>query len=90
MKVNIYEAKNKLPQLISAAIAGDEVIITKYDKAVIQLIPYKKNTVRQYGMFEGQVKISDDFDSPELKNEVTTMFYRSHTRGNDGYRAEED
>ena len=39
MKVGIHEAKTKLSKLIPAALAGEEVIITKAGHPLVKLVP---------------------------------------------------
>ena len=39
MQVNILEAKNRLSQLIKAALAGEEVVIANRGKPVVRLVP---------------------------------------------------
>ncbi|MDJ0679389.1 MAG: type II toxin-antitoxin system prevent-host-death family antitoxin [Xenococcaceae cyanobacterium MO_167.B52] len=63
--VTITEAAQKLPDLIDAALRGEEVTITK-NGSVVKLIP--ATTVKRYpakaGSAKGQVWMSDDFDEP--------------------------
>ncbi|WP_319413371.1 type II toxin-antitoxin system prevent-host-death family antitoxin [uncultured Cohaesibacter sp.] len=41
MQVNILEAKAKLSELVQRSVAGEEVIITKAGKPLVQLIKYE-------------------------------------------------
>jgi prevent-host-death family protein len=63
--MTIAEATQKLPDLIDAALRGEEVIITK-DGSVVKLIP--ATPIKRYpakaGSAKGQVWMSDDFDEP--------------------------
>ncbi|MBW4537305.1 MAG: DUF2281 domain-containing protein [Pleurocapsa minor HA4230-MV1] len=63
--ITIDEAAQKLPDLIDAALRGEEVVIIK-DGSVVKLIP--TNSVKRYpaqaGSAKGQVWMSDDFDEP--------------------------
>jgi prevent-host-death family protein len=63
--ITIDEAAQKLPDLIDAALRGEEVVITK-DGSMVKLIP--TNSVKRYpakaGSAKGQVWMSDDFDEP--------------------------
>jgi len=63
MKVSVYEAKSKLSQMINKALEGEEVIITRNGKDTVKLIPVPKKC-SWIGMWEGQIKIHDDFDDP--------------------------
>jgi prevent-host-death family protein len=64
MKVSVYEAKSKLSQMINKAIEGEEVIITRNGKDVVTLLPIQTKKRDWIGMWEGQIKIHDDFDDP--------------------------
>ncbi|MBV9242610.1 MAG: type II toxin-antitoxin system Phd/YefM family antitoxin [Acidobacteria bacterium] len=64
MKVSVYEAKSKLSQMINKALEGEEVVITRNGKDVVTLSPIQKKKRDWIGMWEGQVKIRDDFDDP--------------------------
>jgi prevent-host-death family protein len=39
MQVNIFEAKNRLSELIKAARAGEEVVIANRGEPVVRLVP---------------------------------------------------
>ena len=64
--ITVDEAIKKLPDLIDAALRGEEVVITKDNLSVVQLIP--TGQVKRYpakaGSAKGQVWMSDDFDEP--------------------------
>jgi prevent-host-death family protein len=64
MKVSVYEAKSKLSQMINRALEGEEVVITRNGKDVVKLSPVHEKKRDWIGMWEGQVKIHDDFDDP--------------------------
>jgi len=65
-QVDIVEAKEKLAELIEAAIRGEEVAITQDNHPVVKLvvIPKKAKPNRQAGSAKGMVWMSDDFDEP--------------------------
>jgi len=65
MKVSVYEAKSKLSQMINKALEGEEVVITRNGEETVKLTPVPKRKRNWIGMFDGQIKISDDFDSLE-------------------------
>jgi prevent-host-death family protein len=68
MKVSVYEAKSKLSQMINKALEGEEVVITRNGEDTVKLTPVKKK--RDWiGMYEGQIKIHDNFDDPLLEFE---------------------
>ncbi len=64
--ITVAEAAQKLPDLIDAALRGEEVVITKGELSVVKLIP--ANPFRRYpakaGSAKGQVWMSEDFDEP--------------------------
>lgn len=65
--ITITEAAQKLPDLIDAAIRGEEVSITK-DGSVVKLIPANPVKPRQPGSAKGQVWMSDDFERGSVLN----------------------
>lgn len=64
MKVSVYDAKSKLSQMINAALEGEEVVITRNGEETVRLTPVRKHKGDWIGMYEGQIKIHDDFDDP--------------------------
>ena len=72
MKVSVYEAKSKLSQMINKALEGEEVVITRNGEEVVKLSPVQKKKRDWIGMWEGQIKIHDDFDS--LDDETMRYF----------------
>ncbi len=67
-QVDIVEAKEKLLELIEAAMRGEEVAITQDNQPVVKLVGIppanKKRCNRQAGSAKGMVWMSDDFDEP--------------------------
>jgi antitoxin (DNA-binding transcriptional repressor) of toxin-antitoxin stability system len=64
-QVNVEQAKKSLPELIDAAIKGEEVVITKDDQQVVKLVPIPGTKAHpQFGSARGLITISDDFDEP--------------------------
>lgn len=63
---SIHEAKTHLSKLIQKALAGEEVIIANAGKPVVKLVPVEQpeKKIRQFGGWEGQVWMADDFDAP--------------------------
>jgi prevent-host-death family protein len=63
--VNMHEAKTTLSRLVSAALAGDEVILAKAGKPALRLVPVEaKKKPRKLGIWKCKVKLADDFDAP--------------------------
>ncbi len=63
MKVSVYEAKSKLSQMINKALEGEEVVITRNGEDTVKLTPVPKKR-SWIGMWEGKIKIHEDFDDP--------------------------
>lgn len=66
-QINLDQASKHLPELIEAAIKGEEIIITKDDQPVAKLVPVppvKKRRPAKAGSAKGLVTIADDFDEP--------------------------
>ncbi|MCC6561652.1 MAG: type II toxin-antitoxin system Phd/YefM family antitoxin [Xanthomonadales bacterium] len=65
-QASIHEAKTNLSKLIQKALAGEEVIIANAGKPVVKLVPIEQpaKKVRQFGGWEGQIWMADDFDAP--------------------------
>lgn len=66
-QINIVEAAKHLPDLIEAALSGEEIVITKDDQPVVKLVavtPVKQRWQAKAGSAKGLVTISDDFDEP--------------------------
>lgn len=65
MRVGIHEAKTQLSKLIPAALAGEEVIITKAGQPLVKLVPVQQEyTQRPIGYFKNKIKIHDDLSDP--------------------------
>ena len=64
-KVNIYEAKTRLSQLVEAAAAGEEIVIARAGKPVARLMPLRERAEpRKPGCLKGRFRVADDFDAP--------------------------
>ena len=64
-QVNIEEAKDHLPELIDAAVKGEQIIISKDDQNRVRLVPLQKAKPRpQFGSGKGLITMADDFDEP--------------------------
>ena len=62
--LTLDEAKNKLPDLIEAAVAGEEIFITR-DGLTVQLVPQTHlKRKRKFGSARGLIKMASDFDEP--------------------------
>ena len=64
-RVTIGEAKQRLPELMDAALRGEKVVITHNDGRTVELLAMPSTQPRpQFGSAKGQVVLQDDFDDP--------------------------
>lgn len=65
-QITINEAQNKLPELVKAAVQGDEIIILLADKKqAVQLIPVARPKRKaKFGSAKGLIHLAEDFDAP--------------------------
>lgn len=66
MQVNVFEAKNRLSELIKAAVAGEEVIIANRGEPVVRLVPTYKKTTDDFVLGTAQAILSwrKDYATP--------------------------
>jgi antitoxin (DNA-binding transcriptional repressor) of toxin-antitoxin stability system len=65
MNVSTAEAKNRLPQLIRAVEAGEEVIITRHGTPVAQLnLPPVERRKARFGGMKGRITLLPGWDDP--------------------------
>ena len=63
--VDVEEAKERLPELVSLALEGNEVIISDGDRPVARLVPFSQGGERRVAdLNKGEIWVSDDFDDP--------------------------
>jgi prevent-host-death family protein len=64
-QITLAEASQHLPDLIEAALTGEEIVIIKDEQPVVKLIPVSPVKRRPlFGSAKGLITISDDFDEP--------------------------
>jgi len=64
-QVSLDEAKERLQDLVDAALRGETVSIAKDDEHAVQLVPIAlERRPGQYGSAKGLVWMSEDFDAP--------------------------
>lgn len=64
-KVNIYEAKTRLSQLVDRAEAGEEIIIARGGRPAAKLVAWRASKARRKaGRLRGRVRVKRDFDEP--------------------------
>ncbi len=62
-KVNIYEAKTRLSQLVAEAASGRDVVIARAGRPVARLTRLVGTTrKRRLGLLDGRFRIPDDFN----------------------------
>jgi prevent-host-death family protein len=70
---NISDAKTHLSQLINRALAGDEVIISRFDQPLVKLTPIQLDTTpRVGGQWAGKVQYHASVE--EMDKEVEALF----------------
>ncbi|RCJ24931.1 prevent-host-death protein [Nostoc sp. ATCC 43529] len=61
-QINLAQASQHLPDLIEAALSGEEIIIINDNQSVVKLTPlFPVKRRRQPGSAKGLITISDDF-----------------------------
>ena len=75
--VGLAEAKSKLSELVDQVERGEEIVISRYGKAVAKLVPVepppKVDRSAFFGSLKGKMWIADDFDAP-LPDEIQRYF----------------
>ena len=62
-KVNIYEAKARLSQLVDRSEKGEEIIIARGGRPAARLVPWRSPRPRpRPGRMRGRIRIGRDFD----------------------------
>jgi antitoxin (DNA-binding transcriptional repressor) of toxin-antitoxin stability system len=81
MKVSAQYAGSHLDELLEATDKGQVVEIARPDKASVKLtlVPVldKFDRSGMFGSGKGDIWISEDFDSPEAKEEIARLFNES-------------
>ena len=73
--VNIHEAKTHLSRLIERVESGEEITIARAGRPVARLVPYRRRTEpRTPGLLKGQIRLADDWDSPEVNAAIAALF----------------
>jgi antitoxin (DNA-binding transcriptional repressor) of toxin-antitoxin stability system len=63
--VDLKEAQAQLPELLTLALEGNEVIIAEGDKPLARLVPFAPSARKRVaGLHRGMAWTSDDFDEP--------------------------
>ncbi|MBI4861426.1 MAG: type II toxin-antitoxin system Phd/YefM family antitoxin [Candidatus Riflebacteria bacterium] len=73
-RVNIYEAKTRLSELVERAAAGEDVVIARAGTPVARLTHLRRpGRKRRLGLPDGRFQIPDDFNEP-LPDEIVRGF----------------
>ncbi len=70
IRMNMQEAKTNLSKLVSASMAGEEVIIANRGLACVRLVPYKQSEKRELGFVGGEENWDDSFFEPLSDEEL--------------------
>jgi prevent-host-death family protein len=64
-KINIYEAKTRLSQLVEEAASGKDIVIARAGRPVARLTRLKEaGRKRRLGILDNKFRIPDDFNRP--------------------------
>lgn len=64
-QISLEEARIHLPELIDAALKGEDVLIAKDQEHIVKLTPVSAiKSHPQFGSAKGQIWMADDFDAP--------------------------
>ena len=76
-KVTIEAAKIQLARLIEAALAGEDVVITRRDKPIVRLVPIPHGKFGFGVLAPGSLGEGPDFFAPMDKDELAAWEGRS-------------
>ncbi|MDR2108817.1 MAG: type II toxin-antitoxin system prevent-host-death family antitoxin [Coriobacteriales bacterium] len=68
--MNMQEAKTNLSRLVSATLAGEEVVIANRGVPAVRLVPYEKPAKRELGFVKGNGLWDDRFFDPLSEEEL--------------------
>jgi prevent-host-death family protein len=64
-QIDLNQARQQLPELLDAAIRGEEIIITEDGRPLVKMLNATISKPRpQFGSARGLITIPDDFDEP--------------------------
>ena len=80
MQVNLHDAKTHLSRYVDQALAGEEVVIARAGKPLVQLVPVDtKPASRLGGFLRGQANLTADLKA-DFKAEIEEMFHGSGSK----------
>ncbi|WP_339860173.1 type II toxin-antitoxin system prevent-host-death family antitoxin [Thalassospira alkalitolerans] len=73
--VNIHEAKTHLSRLIARVMNGEDLVIAKAGKPVVQMSAFDPDKLapKRTGFLRGEIRVPDDFDKMGL-DKIEEMF----------------
>lgn len=75
MLINIHDAKTHFSKIINQVLDGEDIVIARGGKPLVQLTPYSKEPESRHGgQFKGLIEISDDFNDP-LPADILKLFH---------------
>jgi prevent-host-death family protein len=73
--INVHAAKTHLSRLLERVEAGEELVIARAGRPIARLVPFRpRREPRKPGLLRGQIWLADDWDSPEVNNEIADLF----------------
>ena len=69
--VNMHKAKTQLSQLIAAAEAGEEIVISRDQHPAVRLVPVGEVPKRVFGALAGKISVGPEFFEPLPEEELT-------------------
>jgi prevent-host-death family protein len=64
-QVTLQEAQARLPDLVDAAVRGEEVVIERSNRPAVRLTPVAARKPQpRFGSAHGLLTVPDDFDAP--------------------------
>jgi prevent-host-death family protein len=73
-KINIYDAKTRLSQLVEEAASGKDIVIARAGRPVARLTRLRETVrKRRLGILNGRFRIPEDFNRP-LPDDVLRSF----------------
>ena len=70
MKVSLHIAESTLPELIDAALAGEDVVIDSGNHTAVRIVPVPKSKPFAFGLLEGKVATLPDFFEPMSEDDL--------------------
>jgi prevent-host-death family protein len=72
---NIHDAKTNLSRIIDRVEHGEEIIISRAGTPVAKVVPIAPRARRtRRGSLAGRLVLAEDWDSPEVNDEIATAF----------------